>query len=92
MPNHKSAIKRMRQNEKRRARNRHYKSRVKHSIRAVRDAIEAGTFDSIEEVLRHAISEIAHASSKGVIPTKRASRKISRLTLAVNRARKEANA
>ncbi|MBH25322.1 MAG: 30S ribosomal protein S20 [Myxococcales bacterium] len=90
MPNHKSAIKRMRQNEKRRQRNRHYKSRVKHSIRAVHDAIESQEFASIEETLRHAISEIAHASTKGVLPKKRASRKISRLTIAVNKARKAA--
>lgn len=91
MPNHKSAIKRMRQNEKRRQRNRHYKSRVKNSIRAVHDAIEASQFEGIDETLRHAISEIAHASTKGVLPKKRASRKISRLTIAVNKARKAAS-
>ena len=92
MPNHKSAIKRMRQNEERRMRNRHYLSRVKHSVRAVRDAIDSKQFDSIDDVLRHAISEIAHAGSKGVIPKKRASRKISRLTIAVNRAKGAAEA
>ncbi len=86
MPNHKSASKRMLQNEKRRVRNRHYKSRVKNRVGIVREAIENNNLDQLTEKLRTAISEIAHAQTKGVIPARRASRKISRLTRAVNKA------
>ena len=86
MANHKSAEKRIRQSEKRRVRNRHYKSRIKNSVRAVREAIDGTDKENINEILRKAISEISRAASKGVIPKRRASRKISRLSTAVNRA------
>ncbi len=86
MPTHKSAAKRILQNEKRRVRNRHYKTRVKNTVRVLNDAIESGEKEGLETALRAAVSEIAHAKTKGVIPARRASRKISRLTIAVNKA------
>lgn len=90
MPSHKSAAKRIRQNEKRRTRNRHYKSIVKHNVQKVREALSSNDVDTAEAALPAALSSIARAASKNVIPQKRASRSISRLTLAVNKARAEA--
>lgn len=89
MPSHKSAAKRVRQNEKRRARNRHYKSIVKHNVQKVRVALNNEDFEAAAAALPEALSSLARAASKNVIPQKRASRSISRLTLAVNKGRAE---
>ena len=85
MPNHKSAIKRVRQNEKRRLRNRHAMSTTRNSIKRVRAAIESGDASAAKDALGSAIRLIDRAVTKGVLPKKQASRKISRLTIAVNR-------
>ncbi len=84
MPNHKSAIKRMRQNEKRRLRNRARKSRMKTAIRAVEQAMFEKDVEKVKEKLREAVSIIAKTASKGTIHPNKASRKISRLTKRVN--------
>ena len=87
MPTHKQAAKRMRQNLKQRARNSHYRTRLKHVIRQVRDNLEAGNVEAAAAALPTAVSELAKVASKGVIPKKRASRRISRLVKAVNAAK-----
>ncbi len=89
MPNHKSAEKRIRQNEKRRVRNQHYKSTIRNRVKAVRDALEAGQAGQAAEALPAALRQIDKVASKGVIPKRRASRLISRLTKAVNKAQAE---
>ena len=85
MPNHKSAIKRVRQNENRRIRNRHVISTTRTFIKRVRAAVDAGDAAAAREALPAAIRALNIASSKGVMHSKQASRKISRLTLAVNK-------
>jgi len=90
MSNHKSADKRMRQNEKRRARNRREKSKLKTSVRIVRDSIAGGDVAAASTSLPQAVSQIAKAASKGVIKKRTAARKMSRLAKAVNRAKAEA--
>lgn len=89
MANHKSAEKRMRQNEKRRARNRREKSKLKTTIRVVRDGLADGDVAAATTALPVAISQIAKAASKGVIKKRTAARKMSRLAKAINRARTE---
>ena len=84
MPNHKSAIKRARQNETRRTRNRHIISTTRTFVKRVRAAIAEDNAADAREALPAAIRAINIASSKGVMHRKQASRKISRLTLAVN--------
>ena len=84
MPNHKSAIKRVRQNEKRRIRNRHIMSTTRTYIKAVRAAIDSGNTEAAQEALPKAVNALNAAVSKGVVHRNQASRKISRLTLAVN--------
>lgn len=86
MANIKSAIKRHRQNVKRRARNRHYRTSMKNIVKKLYVAIDdKGTsHDALAELMRLTQSTIAHVSSKGVIKGKNASRKISRIQADVN--------
>ncbi len=84
MANHRSAIKKARQDEKRRMRNRFYRTRVKNVIKAVRVAVENKSVEEAEKALAKAIPVIAKAASKGVLHWRNASRKISRLTKKVN--------
>ncbi|MCP4922812.1 MAG: 30S ribosomal protein S20, partial [bacterium] len=67
MANHKSALKRIRQNEKRYERNRYWKSTMRTHIKNVRTAIDTGNVGEAETALSAAIKMISHVSSKGVI-------------------------
>ena len=84
MANHKSAEKRNRQSQARRARNRMNKSRMKSAIREVNGALVAGSQENAAEILRKAVSVIAKTAARGAIHKKNASRRISRLTKKVN--------
>jgi len=84
LANHKSALKRARQNEVRRVRNKGYKTRVKKAIREVRTAIDGNSAEQARESLVKAVSIIQKTASKGVVHGNNASRKISRLTRQVN--------
>ena len=70
MANHKSALKRVRQSENRRLRNKAVKTRVKGVIKSVRQAVEAGQADQAAEALGTAIPVIDKAASKGVLHRK----------------------
>ena len=85
MANIKSAKKRILVNETKAARNKAIKSKVKTAIKSVAAAIAAGDKDAASKALTTAISEINRAASKGVFHKKTASRKISRITVAVNK-------
>ncbi len=85
MANHKSAIKRARQNEIRRQRNRAVKTRVKGIIKDVNTAALGEDNAAAEDKLKAAQSLIDKAAKKGVLHRKTAARKISRLTKAVRR-------
>ncbi len=82
MANHKSAIKRARQNEIRRLRNRAVKTRVKGIIKDVNAAAQSEDKDTAAN-LKTAQSLIDKAAKKGVLHRKTAARKISRLTKSV---------
>ena len=84
MANHKSALKRMRQNEHRRLRNRHVKSTMKSHIKSFLESVESGDNNTAKERLKDTICYIDKAATKGVIHKKNASRKISRLTRKFN--------
>ncbi|MBA3804553.1 MAG: 30S ribosomal protein S20 [Acidobacteria bacterium] len=83
MPNHKSAEKRVRQNENRRQINRSNRTRLRSSIRKLRAAIDGG---SPSELLSATISTIDKAVQKGVLHRNAAARYKSRLTKHVNQA------
>lgn len=81
MANHKSALKRARQNEKRRLRNRAGRAVVRTTVKAFRTGLEDGSAD-----LAGTMETIAGAGAKGIIPKKRASRIVSRLAKALHKA------
>jgi small subunit ribosomal protein S20 len=83
MPNNAAAEKRMRQERKRRLRNRMVKSIVKTEITKARQAIDTGS-ESAEEAVRAAVSELDRAAKKGVIHRNNAARRKSRLMKQLN--------
>ncbi|MGF7143923.1 small subunit ribosomal protein S20 [Anaerotaenia torta] len=84
MANIKSAKKRILVNETKAARNRQIKSKVKTMIKKVDAAVAAGDKDLAKTNLVAAVSEIDKACSKGVYHKNTASRKVSRLSKAIN--------
>jgi small subunit ribosomal protein S20 len=87
MPNHKSAEKRVRQNERRRLVNRNNRTRLRSSIKDLRAALDGDAKQAIA-LLPKTISEIDKAVQKGVLPRNAAARHKSRLTVRVNQAAK----
>jgi small subunit ribosomal protein S20 len=81
---HKSALKRMRQNEQNQQRNVRIRSLVKSRVKKVREAIQAKDVKEAKGALSAAVREINKAWSKGVLHKNTASRKISRLTKELN--------
>jgi small subunit ribosomal protein S20 len=65
--NIKSQIKRNRQNEKRRVRNKSVKSSLKTAVRKFNEAVEAGNTDDAATLMRDASRKLDKAVSKGVI-------------------------
>lgn len=88
MPNHKSAEKRVRQNEKRRTINRGHRTRVRTYIKKLRTALDAGEKQQIDQILPEAISIIDKSVQKGVMHANAAARYKSRLTVQANQAGK----
>ena len=84
MVTHLSAIKRARQNEKRRLRNLQIESTVKSSVKKVRVAIAKKDVEGARKALLKTIPLIQKAHSKGVFHKNTSARKISRLTREVN--------
>lgn len=84
MANHKSALKRARQNEIRRKRNKAVKTRVKSIVKDVRLTVSENSKEAALKKLEMAKTNIDRAAQKGVIHKKTASRKISRLSKLVN--------
>jgi small subunit ribosomal protein S20 len=81
MPQHKSAIKRLRQDEKRKKHNNSRRSKMKTLIKKVTSATDKETD---EKNLREAVSYIDRLSVKGIIHKNTAGRKKARLTQYVN--------
>jgi small subunit ribosomal protein S20 len=79
-----SAKKRIRQNEKRRARNRARKDLVKTEVKAFTAAITATDFVKAEEALNKVVSRLDKVAAKKTIHKNAASRKRSRLTRKLN--------
>jgi len=84
LANHKSAIKRARQNIIRQNRNKSVKTRTKNIVKSVRSAVDQNDSDLAINRLNTAKSMLAKAAKKGVIHKNAASRKISRLSKLVD--------
>ena len=80
MANHKSVLKRARQNEVRRLRNKSTKTRIKSIVKDVRSNIGEVSGEEGMLKLNAAQSAIDKAAKKGVIHKRTAARKISRLS------------
>jgi small subunit ribosomal protein S20 len=80
LAHHKSAIKRIKQNEKRYERNKHARSTLRTFIKRVREAAAGNDAAAAKEALAAAIPVIDAAASKGIIHANNASRNVSRLT------------
>ncbi len=81
---HKSTIRRARQAERKRERNRATMHTVKTAVKKLEAAVAEKKVDEAKSLLRDAASVIGRAVSKGVVKRNTASRRISRLTLRVN--------
>ena len=89
MPNHKSAEKRVRQNEKRREINRGNRGKLRTGIKKLRAAFEAGEGgEAARELLPETISLIDKAVQKGALHRNAAARYKSRLTVRANQSAK----
>ena len=85
MANHKSALKRNKQSQVRRERNKMNRSKVKTAMKKIDAAIEVGeSVEKVREALVAAVPVIERAAVKGAYHKKTASRKVSRLTKKVN--------
>ncbi|MFA7288573.1 MAG: 30S ribosomal protein S20 [Melioribacteraceae bacterium] len=81
MANHKSALKRARQSEKRNVRNVATTSKIKTLIKKVYDTTDA---EKVETVYKEAVAVLDRSSVKGHLPKNNASRKKAALTKHVN--------
>ncbi|PYX83297.1 MAG: 30S ribosomal protein S20 [Acidobacteria bacterium] len=84
MANHFSALKRARQTEKRTARNRANRSRLRTALRQLRESLAKGDKQSAEQVFRQTVSALDKAIQKGVLHDNTASRYKSRLSVRLN--------
>lgn len=84
MANIKSQIKRNRQNEKRRLRNRIFSGRARTFVRKARVEVNDGNLEEARQATLQAIRELDHAASKGVIHKNNAARRKSRLMKQLN--------
>jgi small subunit ribosomal protein S20 len=80
MANHASALKRQRQSEKRRTRNKGHKSAINTTVKKVFTALSEKKADSAKGFYKEAVSLLDGAVTKGALHRRTASRRISRLT------------
>jgi small subunit ribosomal protein S20 len=84
MAHTRSAIKRIRQAERRRVRNQMVKSRVKTLIKRARTLIEAGDVEQARLSVGDAISALDRAAERGILHRNNAARRKSRLMKCYN--------
>ena len=79
MANHVSALKRVRQTKRKTAVNRANKSRIRGSLRLLREAIQKGDAQAASEQFRATVSALDKSVQKGILHKNTASRYKSRL-------------
>ena len=89
MANIKSAKKRIRVIDKKTARNRRVRNHLKAILKAYDAALDAGDMEKAKEELALAEKKLMQAAAKGTIHKNAASRKVSRMNLAFNKAKAE---
>jgi small subunit ribosomal protein S20 len=86
MPNHKSAEKRVRQNENRRKINKNNRTALRTAMKKFRATLAAKDVAGSQELLPDTVSRIDKAVQKGILHKNAAARHKSRLTRKVNAA------
>jgi len=91
LANHKSALKRIRSNERKRVRNRIVRSKARSEIKKARALIQEGDLETARQATVEAIRTLDKAAGKGILHPNNAARRKSRLMkqLAVLEAQKE---
>ncbi|PIZ72132.1 30S ribosomal protein S20 [Candidatus Peregrinibacteria bacterium CG_4_10_14_0_2_um_filter_43_11] len=84
MPITKQAIKRVKQDAVRQARNRHYASRMKSMVKLLLSYVKEGKKEMAEKILSDVIKSIDTAAKKNLIPKNNAAHKKSRVQKALN--------
>ena len=84
MAHHKSAKKRIRQNEKKRIRNRHIRTTLRSALKKFEQTLEAQNAEELKSLLDKTISIVDTAASKGVIHKNKAARHVSQIRRKVN--------
>jgi small subunit ribosomal protein S20 len=84
MANHKSAIKRNRQNLKQRVINRSHRSHLRSQLRKIEEAFASNQLDGVKTLLSPTISLLDKSIQKGVLHKNAAARHKSRLMQKVN--------
>ncbi len=88
MAHHKSAIKRIRTTGEANERNRGMRTRVKHAVKATREALATGDAVASAASLNETMSVLQKMARKGILHRRTASRRISRLAKATNALKK----
>ena len=86
MANTKSAIKRIRTSERRRVRNRWFRTQARTYIKRARAQIEAGELEEAKVAVAQAVRALDKAAEKGVIHKNNAARRKSRIVQHLNQA------
>ena len=85
MATHKDAVKRQKQNEKRRIRNRYYKKTMRSSTRLFRSLLEQGDLDKAQQQMFRNVKLIQKLAQKGIIHKNQAARRVSRMYKSYNK-------
>ena len=81
MASHKSALKRIKQTRKREELNRMHRTRLRHQIRKLREAIASKDKSAAQALLEPTFSLIDHSTHKGILHPNTAARYKSRLSV-----------
>jgi len=81
---HKSAKKRIRQNDKKRIRNRHIRTTLRSAMKRFEQTLEKQNAEELKALLDKTISIVDTAASKGIIHKNKAARHVSRISRKVS--------
>lgn len=79
MAHHKSAQKRIRQNEKKRIRNRHIRTTLRSSLKKFEQALQERKPEELKPLVDKTVSFVHKAATKGVIHKNKAARHVSKI-------------
>ena len=85
MANHKDAVKRAAQSERRRVRNRAYRTEMRNQLKKLRGLFLGSDKTAVQAEFRQAVSLIQKLAAKGVIHKNQAARRVARLAAAMRK-------